>query len=155
MPRVLPSAWTDQVAPAGRRMFIFPALLRTLVHLALLLATGLAQAANGPILIGNEPSQDFTSHAEILPGASDSLVVQAVAKLSASFNPIGPAELQRRYDTRPYWLRAALRNANANTDKIERWLVVGHPRLESATLFQKGPDGWIGVESGLRQQLTK
>jgi signal transduction histidine kinase/CheY-like chemotaxis protein len=134
-------------------MITFPPLLRALARLALslLLATGLVQTAQGEIVVGSAPSQDFTLHAEILRDDSGALDVDAVAKLSSGFHPAGPGDLQRHYDMHPYWLRATLRNGS--DEKIERWLAVGHPRLESATLFQKGPNGWTGTESGLQVPL--
>jgi two-component system, sensor histidine kinase LadS len=117
--------------------------------LALLLACAHAVAATAPIVIDNAPSQEFTSHAEIFIDASGTLDAQAVVALTSQFRPVTSADLKRDYDSRVFWLRATLHNASA--EKIERWLNIGHPRMESASLFLHGPQGWSGGgESGLR-----
>ena len=128
-------------------------LLRSLklLLLALLLASSLAQAATTPLVVGNEPSLEFTSHAEIFVDASGALDSPAVAALGNQFHPVTPDDLKRRYDSRVFWLRATLQNASA--DKIERWLGIGHARMENASLFQQGSHGWRSVSSGLQVPL--
>ena len=129
-----------------------------LLRLAMLflLSSSLVQAStNTPTIvaataieIGNEPSQAFTSQAEIFVDESGTLDAQTVAALGNQFRPVTSADLKRHYDSRVFWLRATLHNASA--DKIERWLDIGHPRMESASLFLHGPQGWrSGGESGL------
>jgi len=132
-------------------------LLLLRVAMLVLLTSGLVQAstntptivATAAIEIGNEPSQAFTSQAEIFVDESGVLDAQAVAALGHQFRPVTPTDLKRRYDSRVFWLRATLHNASA--EKIERWLDIGHPRMESASVFMDGPQGWHGGgESGLR-----
>lgn len=127
------------------------------VAMPLLLSSGLVQAstdiptivATTAIEIGNEQSQEFTSHAEIFVDASGALDAQAVDALTNQFRPVTSADLKRHYDSQVFWLRATLRNASA--EKVERWLNIGHPRMESASLFLRGPQGWSGGgESGLQ-----
>jgi signal transduction histidine kinase/CheY-like chemotaxis protein len=116
--------------------------------LALLLASSLAQAATTPLVVGNERSLEFTSHAEIFVDESGALDAPAVAALGNQFHPVTPDDLKRRYDSRVFWLRATLQNASA--DKIERWLGIGHTRMENASLFQLDSHGWRSVSSGLQ-----
>jgi signal transduction histidine kinase/CheY-like chemotaxis protein len=122
-------------------------LLQSLA-LALFLVCGHAVAVTAPIVINNEPSQAFTSHAEIFVDESGVLDAHAVAALTNEFRPVTSADLKRRYDSRVFWMRATLRNASA--ERIERWLDIGHPRMESASLFEFGPQGWHGVDVGLQ-----
>jgi signal transduction histidine kinase/ActR/RegA family two-component response regulator len=116
--------------------------------LGLLLVSGLAQASTSAIEIDKEPSLEFASHAEIFVDESGALEASAVAAQGSQFRPVTPDDLKRRYDSRVFWLRATLHNASA--DKIERWLGIGHARMENASLFEYGAQGWRGVDSGLR-----
>ena len=95
---------------------MFLLLLRSLKLslLALLLAIGSVQAALTPVVVGDEPSLEFTSHAEIFVDASGALDAPAVAALGNQFHPVTPDDLKRRYDSRVFWLRATLQNASAD-----------------------------------------
>ena len=58
------------------------------------------------------------------------------------------ADLHPGFDTRAFWLRLSL--DNPSNQVLERWLTVGHPRLEFISLFV--PDGtgrWNHIDSGL------
>ena len=58
------------------------------------------------------------------------------------------ADLHPGFDARAYWLRLNLDNPSNQT--LERWLAVGHPRLEFLSLFvPDGAGGWNHIDSGL------
>lgn len=60
----------------------------------------------------------------------------------------GGADLHPGFDTRAFWLRLNLDNPSNQT--LERWLAVGHPRLEFLSLFvPDGAGGWNHIDSGL------
>lgn len=125
---------------------------RDLWHLAagllLALAAACAQAADEPIRLQPTPRQAFSEDARILVDDSGQLGPAEVSARSGAFRPVRPSDLERHYDSRAFWLRATVHNPG--TETAERWLAVGHPRIEAATLFHSGPGGWSAVESGLR-----
>jgi signal transduction histidine kinase/DNA-binding response OmpR family regulator len=120
----------------------------TCLAMGLLLMAAPVQAGTAAIDIGNASSQEFSSHAEIFIDESGALDVQAVAAMTDAFRKVAPADLNRRYDGRTFWLRATVHNTSA--EKIERWIGIGHARLENASLFQQGAQGWQSVDSGVR-----
>ena len=137
-------------AKVYKTMFFWRSMGSSII--ALLLAVGVVHAAIAPLEVGAEPSQEFTRYAEIFVDASGTLDAPAVAALTHEFRPVVETDLNRRYDDRVFWLRATLHNANV--DKVERWLSVGHPRMESATLFQRTARGWHSVATGLQVPLN-
>jgi len=66
------------------------------------------------------------------------------------YTPGAPLQVARGLDTRAFWLELTLQNNSAK--HIERWLQVGHPRLEEVSLFL--PDGQR-MEAGIRTPMVQ
>lgn len=128
-------------------MLLSAAVLRWLLLLLVLCALQLSFAHGQavPIRIHAEPSLSLAAAAGIFTESATRLDVAAVAQ-SAPFRPLTPEDLVPAYDDRVFWLRATL--INRNPLPIERWLVLGTPRLEKVSLFQHGPGGWHEVRAG-------
>lgn len=62
---------------------------------------------------------------------------------------VKPGDLARGMDKRAFWLHATLSNSSADT--VERWIFVGHPRLEEVSLFKtENAKDWFRQDIGLR-----
>lgn len=67
---------------------------------------------------------------------------------------MGPGDLSRGLDARAFWLRASLKNAGSLP--VERWISVGHPRLEEVSLFRQDAAGrWLRADVGIRTPLAQ
>lgn len=68
--------------------------------------------------------------------------------------PVKSSDLARGYDHRAFWLRLTLTNGGAQP--LERWLSVGHSRLEEVSLFVPVAGGdWQRSEVGIRTPLAQ
>lgn len=66
---------------------------------------------------------------------------------SCRLSPAKPADLERGYSDRAFWLRLSL--ANRGPKDEERWLVLGHPRLQQVSFFESTSDGgWLRSDAG-------
>lgn len=66
----------------------------------------------------------------------------------------GLGDLSRGLDGRAFWLRATLKNPGATP--VERWVSVGHPRLEEVSLFKPDEAGrWLRRDTGIRTPLAQ
>ncbi|MEI7431667.1 MAG: 7TM-DISM domain-containing protein [Betaproteobacteria bacterium] len=115
----------------------------------LLLSLGLlSQAWAEPLsmAIGPDSRIDLTPVIQLLRDATHSLSVDDVATKGSEFRAVSREELRVGFDTSSFWLRVSL--INLSNDHIERWLTIGHPRIQSVTLFQRTGSGWQGLKSG-------
>lgn len=74
--------------------------------------------------------------------------IEAIATGSCGFSKGRGSELARGFSNDAFWLRFSLHNP-ADT-AIERWLRIGHPRLQHLSLFE--PDGsgrWLRTDTGI------
>ena len=73
--------------------------------------------------------------------------------------PARPGDHARGLDARAFWLRLTL--ANSGTSALERWVWVGHPRLEEISLFVPAADGheqshgWQQLNAGIRTPMAQ
>lgn len=66
---------------------------------------------------------------------------------------VQPGDMSRGLDGRAFWLQTTLRNPG--TDSVERWVFVGHPRLEEISLLSQDERGeWRQQNIGTRTPLT-
>lgn len=66
---------------------------------------------------------------------------------------VQPGDMARGLDGRAFWLQTRLRNLGS--DSIERWVFVGHPRLEEISLFSQDERGeWRQQNIGTRTPLA-
>lgn len=81
--------------------------------------------------------------------------------LADVLTPAGPCLLQvarqqdlaRSFDDRAFWLRLTL--ANPSTHATERWLQVGHPRLEELSFFfENTPTQWQRTDVGINTPMA-
>lgn len=61
-----------------------------------------------------------------------------IAEIGCRFDPLSPPLLRKGFDSRTHWLRFSLHNPEPRP--VTRWLSIGHPRLQSVTLFQQNAD---------------
>lgn len=102
----------------------------------------------GVIELTNASEVHLTPSAQIYIDESAHQSVAQVAALQSSFRPVVSKDMVRRYDSRVYWLRASLHNATDSS--IERWLDIGHARMESVVLYQQRDGVWQGLASGVQ-----
>ena len=77
------------------------------------------------------------------------LELAEVLKGNCAFKPLGMPYQARGYSKNAYWLRVELHNPEH--EKIERWLRVGHPRMQQVSLYQMDSnDVWQRTDTGLR-----
>jgi signal transduction histidine kinase len=68
--------------------------------------------------------------------------------------PVQQGDLARGLDRRAYWLQTKLINPGSET--IERWVFVGHPRLEEISLFEHDQTkGWQRRDVGIRTPMAR
>ena len=73
--------------------------------------------------------------------------IDEVAKGRCQFRPVTLKDLAPGFSDSAFWLRLDL--YNPETKEIERWLRVGHPRLQQASLFSANIDGtWRRSNTG-------
>lgn len=66
---------------------------------------------------------------------------------------VQPGDMARGLDGRAFWLKTTLRNPSS--DSIERWVFVGHPRLEEVSLFSQDERAeWQQQNIGTRTPLA-
>jgi two-component system, sensor histidine kinase LadS len=74
-----------------------------------------------------------------------------VAVAGCSFVQARPGDLSPGYSHQAFWLRLELFNPSDAT--LERWLSIGHPRLEEVSFFEASGSVWQRRDSGLRTPL--
>ncbi|MDP1871967.1 MAG: ATP-binding protein [Gallionella sp.] len=83
------------------------------------------------------------------PTVTFSAVREGACRLQA----VQPGEMARGLDGRAFWLQTTLRNMGI--DSVERWVFVGHPRLEEISLFSQDERGeWRQQNIGTRTPLA-
>ncbi|MGE5516606.1 MAG: ATP-binding protein [Bacteroidota bacterium] len=98
-----------------------------------------------PVMITDDASVDLSDQVEWCESPAD---VAAIAAGGCHFVPATPSALTRGYSPRTYWLRLELINPTAQP--VERWLHIGHPRLEEVSFFEATTEGgWRRSDSGL------
>ncbi|MBB5752863.1 sensor histidine kinase [Prosthecomicrobium pneumaticum] len=82
--------------------------------------------------------------------APPDLAIAAVAAGGCAFEPVSTkTDLARGFSADTNWLRLTIRNTAA--EETERWLAIGHPRLQRVTLYAPDPaGGWHATASGTR-----
>lgn len=93
-------------------------------------------------------SIDLSSDLRIFHDPSASLSIRDVLKRADEFVPATRKDLARSFNAGAFWLSVQIRN-DLNQD-VERWLVVGHPRIQHVDLFVLSDDGhtWDNTRSG-------
>lgn len=118
---------------------------RCLPGLLLWLSLGLAQAQ--PVNLPAEAvSVDLSSDLTMFRDASRQLGLAEVLAGPAEFRAVSRNELTQGFDGGAFWLRTRVHNPGPAS--IDRWLVVGHPRLQAVTLFHPVGQGWQTVPAG-------
>lgn len=111
-------------------------------------ATFAELAQTEPIDITRAEVVDMTA-AIVWCAAEPELGIEAVSAGGCRFRPVrDQSELTPGLSRQAYWLRFTLYNDTAESSL--RWLRVGHPRLNSVTLYRPAADGaWIATATGL------
>ena len=82
------------------------------------------------------------------------LGVAAVATGGCTFKPASDADMAHGFSAQAYWLRLEL--SNPGKEKIERWLQVGHPRLQQVSLFETDAGGtWHRTDTGILTPVSQ
>jgi two-component system, sensor histidine kinase LadS len=105
-----------------------------------------AAAAPAAIVIGKASRVDLSSQVEWCRSAPDTGVA-AIAAGGCRFAPAAAGDLMPGYSRDAYWLRMTL--ANSDAAPVDRWLRIGHPRLEQVSFFEAVDGGWRRSDSGL------
>lgn len=108
---------------------------------------GLTPAMAGVLQLTDEPFVDLSTVWEVYLDESQTLTIDEVVALQNGFRPMQGADLVRRYDSRVYWLRMRLHNTTHFP--MQRFLDIGHPRMESVKLHQRRGDAWSVMASGI------
>ncbi len=116
--------------------------------LAGILLTLWPMLASAAINITHEPEQALSSQAEWCQSAPSMSIAQ-VATGGCNFTPTDSQDnLLHKASADAYWLRISLHNPEP--EKINRWLRVGHPRLQFVTLYAHDAEGrWHRTDTGL------
>ena len=117
----------------------------------LLVSLGVLPPAWGdplPMTIGLDARIDLTPVIGLLRDSTNSLSVDDAEAQAGQFKAVSREGLRRGFDASSFWLRASLYNPSGAP--IERWLSIGHPRIQSVTLFQRTEDGWQALDSGTK-----
>lgn len=109
----------------------------------------MAGGARAEVLdVHEEAASQLLERFELRIDEDGRLDIATVAAAPERFVDVAAQALSQGFDPRPRWLRFSLRNPGPAP--IERWLEVGHARLESAQLFTQDGDGqWQVQASGL------
>src|SRR5574343_1226422 len=87
------------------------------------------------------PNESQQSLDHIMDGCSEAAgqgLSDPIAVIGCRFEPLYPPQLRKGLDPRTHWLRFTLHNPESRP--VIRWLSLGHPRLQSVTLFQQNAD---------------
>jgi signal transduction histidine kinase/DNA-binding NarL/FixJ family response regulator len=121
-----------------------PLLIRWMASLfvTLLSLTGMAATIDvtlpTPIVLNDQ--------LEVCAGDSR-LSIEEVAGGACPFKPGNKANRVNGFTAQAFWLRLTLRNPTSS--QSERWLRIGHPRLQRVTLFEAtSGDGWRRTNTG-------
>jgi signal transduction histidine kinase/CheY-like chemotaxis protein len=100
-------------------------------------------------------SQKIVADAALSWCATERSVTFAEARGEACpLQPAQPGDLARGLDRRAFWLQVKL--INPSREAVERWVFVGHPRLEEISLFEHDETkGWQSRHLGIRTPLAK
>lgn len=119
--------------------------------LAVLMALGLSQPA-AALDVGAAPWQSADAGLEWCATRLD-VSPDEIFRGACTPVPAKPSDLARGFDKRAFWLRLNL--TNIDSAPIERWLTVGHRRLEEVSLFVQQPGGgWQRSNMGIRVPLA-
>lgn len=119
--------------------------------LAIFISLGLSQSA-GALEVGAAFRQSVDAGLDWCATRPD-VSLDDIFRGACAPVPAKPNDLARGFDQRAFWLRLTL--TNINSAPIERWLTVGHPRLEEVSLFvQKPGGGWERSNMGIRIPLA-
>lgn len=135
-------------------MFLFSAVTAAchqaslrLAVLLFLLGLSFGQAWATPVnLPAAAVSVDLSADLTMFRDASRQLGLAEVLAGPAEFRAVSRSELTRGFDDGAFWLRTRVHNPGPAS--IDRWLVVGHPRLQAVTLFHPVGQGWQTVPGG-------
>jgi signal transduction histidine kinase/DNA-binding NarL/FixJ family response regulator len=119
--------------------------------LGCLLWAGMAQAA--PLEVHGADRLDANTASRLCIAPVDATLADVVAGrcLAQEGTANAPVRVSRGMDGRAFWLQLELHNGGSQT--AERWLQVGHPRLEHTSLFL--PDGQrldAGIATPMKQR---
>lgn len=82
------------------------------------------------------------------------LTVDDIARLPAEhFSPMTPQSLPYRFSDSAIWLRLDL--VNPGSERCERWLTVGEPRLTNIQVHLLRRDGWEQMHAGVEYPLQE
>lgn len=80
--------------------------------------------------------------------------LQEIQRLNACrWQPVDTQKLPRGFSSKTHWLQFRLSNPENLT--IERWLEVGHPRMQRVTLYQQDNDEWQEQHTGQQIPLQQ
>ncbi|WP_241911671.1 hybrid sensor histidine kinase/response regulator [Telmatospirillum siberiense] len=120
-------------------------LLLSVMAGLLVLAPASLRAAE-PIVVTPVPFTDLSDKAEWCESGTD-LDIAAIVSGGCHFAPILSGATTHGASAKAFWLRLTL--VNPETRPIERWLKIGHPRLNKVGFFVSMADGgWQRTDSG-------
>lgn len=91
-------------------------------------------------------SVDLSTSLELYGDVSRQLGVADVLARSADFRVASRNDLMRGFNGGAFWLRTTVRNSGST--RMERWLTVGHPRLQAVSLFRPAGESWQAIPAG-------
>jgi signal transduction histidine kinase len=113
------------------------------------LLTGMASA----IEITSAERQDLSEKLAWC-ASSPGMDIAEVVTGKCDFRQTGRADLARGFSADTFWLRVELNNPG--TSEIQRWLQVGHPRLERVSLFEVDKSStWHRTDTGIRVPVSQ
>lgn len=132
--------------PRQRWLWLLRPVLGLLALLTLLAFLPAANAAG--IDFTEATQQDISARASWCITAPERDITAVVAPSGCVFRPLDPEEVGRGFSRQAFWLRLEVNNPTGMEQ--ERWLRVGHPRLEWVSLFEPDAAGhWQRRDTGL------
>lgn len=105
------------------------------------------QSALSAINLGNESELSLLSQIEWCQ-TKPSVTIEQIAYGACQFSKASKNDLAHGISQDAFWLSFTLRNSSAH--EIERWLQIGHPRLQFVSLYQTNTDGsWQQFNTGM------
>lgn len=116
------------------------------VMLGLLVLAPMSLRAEEPVVVTSAPFIDLSDQAEWCESGTD-LDIAAIVSGGCHFAQTLSSTPTHGASSKAFWLRLIL--VNPENQPIERWLRIGHPRLEKVSFFASMPDGgWQRTDSG-------